>query len=97
MRAKEIEQGVYALDVRGQLLVSQALNIAVKHMRALEDRAEPYPVDGEHAEPSNRSDMEYLLENFFPMALVIEQALEDGRLNSGVAGEDEISVRVTTL
>ena len=55
------------LDWRAQLIISQALSIAVKHLRALEERDEIYPVDGEHAQPSNRADMEYLLENSYSL------------------------------
>jgi len=53
--------------MREQLLISQALTIAIKHLKALEERDEIYPVDGEHAEPSNRADMEYLLENSYSL------------------------------
>jgi len=55
------------LDWQAQLIISQALSIAVKHLRALEERDELWPVDGEHAEPSNREDMESLLETSFPL------------------------------
>ena len=55
------------LDWQAQLIISQALSIAVKHLRALEERDELWPVDGEHAEPSNRADMESLLETSFPL------------------------------
>ena len=55
------------LDWQAQLTISQALSIAVKHLRALEERDELWPVDGEHAEPSNREDMESLLETSFPL------------------------------
>ena len=53
--------------MREQLLITQALTIAIKHLKALEERDEIYPVDGEHAEPSNRADMEYLLENSYSL------------------------------
>ena len=57
----------FANSMRGQLIIGQALHYGVKHLKALEAREEPYPVDGEHAEPSNRSDMEYLLKEVFPL------------------------------
>ena len=57
----------FANSMRGQLIIGQALHYGVKHLKALEAREEPYPVDGEHAEPSNRADMEYLLEEVFPL------------------------------
>lgn len=51
----------FTLNLRDQLILSQALAIAARHLRALEDREEMYPKDGEHAEPSNRKDMERLI------------------------------------
>ena len=54
-------------SLRGHLIVSQALTYGIKHLRALEDRKNKYPKDGEHAEPSNRSDMEYLKKILFPL------------------------------
>ena len=53
--------------MREQLLITQALTIAIKHLKALEERDEIYPVDGEHAQPSNRADMEYLLEHSYSL------------------------------
>ena len=54
-------------SLRGHLIVSQALTYGIKHLRALEDRKNKYPKDGEHAEPSNRADMEYIKEHLFPL------------------------------
>ena len=61
-------------SLRGHLIVSQALTYGIKHLRALEDRENKYPKDGEHAEPSNRSDMEYLKEHLFPLYDVFKAA-----------------------
>jgi len=54
-------------SLRGHLIVSQALTYGIKHLRALENRKNKYPKDGEHAEPSNRADMEYIKEHLFPL------------------------------
>ena len=61
-------------SLRGHLIISQALTYGINHLRALEDRENKYPKDGEHAEPSNRSDMEYLKENLFPLYDVFNAA-----------------------
>ena len=61
-------------SLRGHLIVSQALTYGIKHLRALEDRKNKYPKDGEHAEPSNRADMEYLKEHLFPLYDVFNAA-----------------------
>ena len=54
----------FANTVRGQYIISQSLVIASKELKKLEDRDEPYPKYGTHAEPSNRKDMEILLKAF---------------------------------
>ena len=54
----------FANSLRGQYIVSQALVIAIKELKKLEDREEPYPKYGTHAQPSNRADMELLLDAF---------------------------------
>ena len=56
----------FANSMRGKYIISQALNYAIKHLRKLEDRKNQYPKNGEHAEPSNRKDMEFLETNVFP-------------------------------
>ena len=58
------EAAEFANTVRGQYIISQALSIASSYLIELEDRDAPYPHIGKHAEPSNRADMEYLLEAF---------------------------------
>ena len=65
--SKSNKHAEFANSMRGQLIIGQALHYGVNHLKALEAREEPYPVDGEHAEPSNRSDMEYLLKKVFPL------------------------------
>lgn len=62
------------LDIREQLIISQALKIAITHLKMLEDRDNPYPKNGEHAHPSNRADMEHLYERHFNMWQAVEDA-----------------------
>ena len=64
----------FANSPRGKCIISQALNYAIKHLRKLEDRKNPYPKNGEHAEPSNRADMEFLEVNVFPLYAVTKEA-----------------------
>ena len=41
-------------SIRGKFILSQALTIAIKHLKKLEKRKDMYPKYGEHAQPSNR-------------------------------------------
>ena len=54
-------------SMRGHLILSQALTYGIRHLRKLENRKNPFPLNGEHAEPSNRADMEYIKEHLFPL------------------------------
>ena len=54
-------------SLRGHLIISQALTYGISHLRTLENRKNKYPKNREHAQPSNRSDMEYLKEHLFPL------------------------------
>lgn len=54
------------MTLRDRYIISQALFCAINHFKALEARNDPYPRDGEHAEPSNRKDMERLYHEQFP-------------------------------
>ena len=67
----------FANSMRGKYIISQALNYAIKHLRKLENRKNPYPKNGEHAEPSNRTDMEYLERNIFPIYAVTREMLNE--------------------
>ena len=58
------EAAEFANTIRGQYIISQALTIASGYLLELENRDDPYPHIGNHAEPSNRADMDYLLEAF---------------------------------
>ena len=53
-------------SIRGKYVVSQALSIAIKYLKGLEERHDPYPKYGTHAEPSNREDMEYIFNELYP-------------------------------
>ena len=77
----------FAESFRGQFIISQALFMASKHLKRLEDRANKYPPRGRHAEPSNREDMEYLLKlypTYFDIKTAEEQLLNknlyDGKI-----------------
>ena len=54
-------------SMRGHLILSQALTYGIRHLKKLENRKNPFPLKGEHAEPSNRADMEYIKEHLFPL------------------------------
>ena len=62
----------YALTLRGQYIISQALVIASTELKRLEERDDPYPEYGQHAEPSNRKDMEYLIDAY-PLYMIHKQ------------------------
>ena len=72
-RTEELGAINFANSMRGKYIISQALNYAIKHLRKLEKRKNPYPKNGEHAEPSNRTDMEYLERNIFPIYAVTKE------------------------
>ena len=57
----------FANSMRGKYIISQALNYSIKHLRKLEERKNPHPHNGEHADISARNDMEYLERNVFPL------------------------------
>ena len=66
------EAAEFANSIRGQYILSQALVIAVRQLKKYEDE-ESVLYNMENSEPSNRSDMEYLLEAF-PLYRVHEEA-----------------------
>ncbi len=66
----------FANTIRGQYIISQALSIASEHLSKLEDRDEPYPKKGEHAQPSNNADMKYLLKAY-PLYKIHEYKWEE--------------------
>ena len=67
------EASEFANSVRGQYILSQALVIAVRQLKKYEDE-ESVLYSMENSEPSNRADMEYLLEAF-PLCRVHEEAV----------------------
>ena len=67
-RSKEMKQArAFRNSIRGQFILSQALTIAIKHLKGLEDREDMFPKYGEHAQPSNRADMEYIKRELYPI------------------------------
>ena len=63
-------------SIRGKFIISQALTIAIKHLKKLEKRKDMYPKYGEHAQPSNRADMEYLKRQLYPIYDVVPRSRE---------------------
>ena len=64
---------------RGKYIISQALNYGIKHLKKLENRKNQYPKNGEHAEPSNRKDMEFLEVNVFPLYAVTKEGSHESK------------------
>ena len=77
-------------SVRGKYILSQSLSIAVKYLKELEERDDPYPKYGTHAEPSNREDMEYLFKDLYPMYGANPKSLEE--LEQTMIAKGDISV-----
>ena len=66
------EAAEFANSIRGQYIISQALVIGVERLKKYEDKDSPlYSI--RQSEPSNRSDMEFLLEAF-PLYRIHEEA-----------------------
>ena len=74
------EAAEFANSIRGQYILSQALVIAVKQLKKYEDKDSPLH-SIRNAEPSNRADMESLLEAF-PLYRVHEEAVWAPQENS---------------
>ena len=67
-RSKEMKQArAFRNSIRGQYILSQALTIAIKHLKGLEDREDMFPKYGEHANPPARADMEYIKRELYPI------------------------------
>jgi len=62
-------------SIRGKFIISQALTIAIKHLKKLEKRKDMYPKYGEHAQPSNRADMQYLKRELYPIYDVVPRSM----------------------
>ena len=73
-RVKAIE---FANSLRGKYLLSQALNMGIKHLKKLEERKDKFPKRREHAQPSNRKDMEYLQKNVFSLYSLVHDELNN--------------------
>ena len=74
-RDKEMKNArAFRNSIRGKFILSQALTIAIKHLKELEDRKDMFPKYGEHAQPSNRADMEYLKRELYPIYDVVPKS-----------------------
>ena len=74
-REKEIKNArAFRNSIRGKFILSQALTIAIKYLKELEDREDMFPKYGEHAQPSNRADMEYLKRELYPIYDVVPKS-----------------------
>ena len=74
-REQEMKQArAFRNSIRGKFILSQALTIAIKHLKELEDRKDMFPKYGEHAQPSNRADMEYLKRELYPIYDVVPKS-----------------------
>ena len=75
-RDKEMKNArAFRNSIRGKFILSQALTIAIKHLKELEDREDMFPKYGEHAQPSNRADMEYLKRELYPIYDVVPRSM----------------------
>ena len=75
-REYEMKQArAFRNSIRGKFILSQALTIAIKHLKELEDREDMFPKYGEHAQPSNRADMEYLKRELYPIYDVVPRSM----------------------
>ena len=75
-REKEIKNArAFRNSIRGKFILSQALTIAIKYLKELEDREDMFPKYGEHAQPSNRADMEYLKRELYPIYDVVPRSM----------------------
>ena len=76
-RDKEMKNArAFRNSIRGKFIISQALTIAIKYLKKLEKRKDMYPKYGEHAQPSNRADMEYLKRQLYPIYDVVPRSRE---------------------
>ena len=74
-REKKIKNArAFRNSIRGKFIISQALTIAIKHLKGLEEREDMFPKYGEHAQPSNRADMEYLKRELYPIYDVVPKS-----------------------
>jgi len=74
-RDKEMKNArAFRNSIRGKFIISQALTIAIKHLKELEDREDMFPKYGEHANPPARADMEYLKRELYPVYDVVPKS-----------------------
>ena len=74
------EAAEFANTVRGQYIISQALVFAIKKLKRYEDKDSPL-YSTRRAEPSNKDDMEFLLEAF-PLYRIHEEAAWEDTKNA---------------
>ena len=72
------EAAEFANSIRGQYIISQALVIGVERLKKYEDKDSPL-YSMRQSEPSNRADMEFLLEAFPLYRIHEEVAWEDNK------------------
>ena len=84
MNAKQTEAVKFANSMRGQLIIGQALYEALKAMKTRPDIRREY---------SNEADMQYLIDNLYPMYAGIAKATAEaekkhlfGQLAKDIAG-----------
>lgn len=70
---KNDEAAEFANSIRGQYIISQALVYGIEKLKRYEDKDSPM-YSTVNSEPSNRSDMEYLLQAF-PLYKIHEQEI----------------------
>ncbi len=74
-REKKIKNArAFRNSIRGKFIISQALTIAIKHLKGLEEREDMFPKYGEHANPPARADMEYLKRELYPIYDVVPKS-----------------------
>ena len=70
---KDDEAAEFANSIRGQYIISQALVFGIEKLKKYEDK-DSVMFSSVQSEPSNRADMEYLLEAF-PLYKIHEQEI----------------------
>jgi len=78
------EAAEFANSIRGQYIISQALVCGIEKLKRYEDKDSPMH-SMRQAEPSNRADMEFLLEAF-PLYRIHEEAAWEDTKNASTNG-----------
>ena len=80
----------FSRSIRGKYILSQSLSIAIRYLKQLEERDNPYPKHGTHAEPSNREDMEYIFNELYPTYGKIPKTFEALEQTMQAKGDIEV-------